>query len=62
MDFILFLKEVRQELAKVTWPSIDDLVGSTIIVLVIIAAFMVFLGAVDFAFNQMIQHIYNWVQ
>ena len=53
MKMVLFLKEVRQELAKVIWPSRDDLVGSTIIVLIIIAAFTVFLGVVDFVFSQL---------
>ena len=58
MNFVLFFKEVRQELAKVIWPSFDELVGSTIIVLIIIAAFTIFLGAVDFTFRHFSEFIY----
>ena len=58
MNFVLFFKEVRQELAKVIWPSFDELVGSTIIVLIIIAAFTIFLGAVDFIFRHLSQFVY----
>jgi preprotein translocase subunit SecE len=59
MNFVLFFKEVQQELAKVIWPSFDELVGSTIIVLIIIAAFTVYLGAVDFTFRNLIEFFYN---
>jgi preprotein translocase subunit SecE len=58
MDFVLFFKEVRQELAKVIWPSVDDLVGSTLIVLIIIAAFTIYLGAVDYVFRVLTEIIY----
>lgn len=44
---VQFLKEVRVELKKVTWPSRNELMGSTAVV--IVASFVVsfFLGFVD---------------
>lgn len=59
MNFILFLKEVRQELAKVIWPTWDELVGSTVIVLIIIAAFSIYLGATDFVFRVLSGFVLN---
>ena len=58
MDFVLFFREVRQELAKVIWPSFDELVGSTIIVLIILAAFTVYFGVVDLAFRMLSEFVY----
>ena len=46
-----FLKEVRQELKKVTWPTRRDTVKYTVIVVVISLAVAVFLGAADFVFT-----------
>jgi preprotein translocase subunit SecE len=45
---IQFLREVRTELGKVVWPTWNELVGSTIIVLIIVVAFSLYLGAVDY--------------
>jgi len=41
VKMISFFKEVRQELAKVAWPNFNEFIGSTIVVLIIIAAFAV---------------------
>jgi len=42
-----FFKEVRSEFARVSWPTRDELVSSTSIVLVFSAAFAVFIGFFD---------------
>ena len=44
---VQFLREVRVELKKVTWPSRNEIIGSTAVV--IVASFVVsfFLGFVD---------------
>ena len=55
---ITFFKEVRQELAKVAWPNFDEFVGSTVVVLIIIAAFAIYLGAVDFGLGYLSEFIY----
>jgi len=42
-----FLKEVRLELSKVTWSSKQELVGSTIIVVLLSLVLAFFIGGVD---------------
>lgn len=46
-NVVQFLREVRVELSRIEWPSTQEWIGATIIVLVVVAAFAVFLGAVD---------------
>jgi preprotein translocase subunit SecE len=42
-----FLKEVRAELARVEWPKINEFIGSTMVVFVLIVISALFLGGVD---------------
>ena len=42
-----FLSEVRSEMRKVSYPSKDEVVGTTIVVIVTSAVFAVFLFAAD---------------
>jgi preprotein translocase subunit SecE len=42
-----YLTEVIQELKKVTWPSREELVGSTWVVIVFAIAMTAFIGIVD---------------
>ena len=42
-----FLKEVRSEMAKVTWPNWVELKGSTILVIIISIFFAVYIGLID---------------
>lgn len=44
---VKFLKEVRAELAKVTWPTRRELIGSTIVTIVVTLIISVFIGIVD---------------
>lgn len=53
-----FFKEVKSELGKVVWPSYDEFVGSTIVVLVLMTAFAIYLGAIDLALSHMAQYIF----
>ena len=52
---INFLKEARAELVKVTWPTRKELMESTVLVIVSVMAVSIFIGAVDFVFNQLLQ-------
>jgi preprotein translocase subunit SecE len=54
-----FLKEVQSEMAKVTWPTFRQLVGSTIIVLILVCFFAVYLGAIDFMFARLAKWMYG---
>jgi len=49
-----FLNDVYQELQKVAWPSRDELVGSTIVVIVMSVIVAVFIGIVDWSVNQVV--------
>ncbi len=58
MNLITFFKEVRIELGKVAWPNFDEFLGSTIVVLIIIAAFAAYLGGVDFILSLLSEIVY----
>ena len=58
-DIVNFLSEVRVELNKVVWPKYDDWVGSTIIVLVLVLIFALFLGFIDFGFSKVAGYIFK---
>ncbi len=47
-----FIREVRSELRKVVWPTRQEAINLTMIVIGVSAAVGVFLGLVDFAFAQ----------
>lgn len=53
-----FFNEVSIELSKIVWPSTDELLGSIIVVLILVAAFSVYLGVVDFVFYRLAQQIF----
>ena len=42
-----YVRDVRVEMAKVTWPTRDELRESTIVVLVMVVIMTIFIGAVD---------------
>jgi len=48
---INFLKESRTEMKKVTWPTRRETINSTLTVIVISAVIALFLGALDFIFQ-----------
>jgi preprotein translocase subunit SecE len=50
-----FLKDVRIELRKVTWPTRKDLFQSTIVVIVAVAIAGAYTGALDFIFSRIVQ-------
>ena len=49
-----FLREVRVELKKVTWPSRAEVIGSTAVVIVASFLFAFFLGAVDLVLQRLL--------
>jgi len=50
-----FLREVKVELKKVTWPSRKQTIGSTAVVLVLVMLISLFLGVVDFGLSNLIR-------
>lgn len=43
-----FLREVRAEMEKVTWPGRQELRAATIVIIALVLLLAVFIGAVDF--------------
>jgi preprotein translocase subunit SecE len=54
---IQFFKEVRVELGKVTWPSREELIGSTIIVIVLSLIMSAYIGLLDFLLSSLFGRI-----
>jgi preprotein translocase subunit SecE len=52
-----FLKEVRVESGKVSWPTRPELRASTIVVIVAVLLVSLFVGVVDF----ILQFVMRWV-
>jgi len=52
-----FLREVKVELKKVTWPSRKQTMGSTVVVLVIVTIISLFLGIVDAGLSGLIRAV-----
>lgn len=52
-----FLREVKVELKKVTWPSRKQTVGSTVVVIVLVMLISLFLGVVDFGISSLIRMV-----
>lgn len=46
-DVTRFAREVQVELSKVTWPKFDEFAGATIVVLVLVSFFSIYLGFID---------------
>ena len=53
----MFFKDVRLEMAKVSWPTKDELTGSTIVVLVSLAALSLFIGLCDVVLSKIVNVI-----
>ncbi len=54
-----FLHDVRLETKAVTWPSKDDVVSTTGVVIATVAFFAVFLMAVDWAVQRCVTYIFK---
>ncbi|MCS7173397.1 MAG: preprotein translocase subunit SecE [Armatimonadetes bacterium] len=52
-----YLREVRAELNRVTWPSRQELLASTLVVLVVVTLTALYLGAWDALFTWFFQHV-----
>jgi preprotein translocase subunit SecE len=52
-----FLKEVRIELTKVTWPTPSELRGSTGVVIVTVLMITLFIGLVDLGLGHVVRFL-----
>ncbi|OHA63548.1 MAG: preprotein translocase subunit SecE [Candidatus Wildermuthbacteria bacterium RIFCSPHIGHO2_01_FULL_48_25] len=57
-NIIPFLKEVRVEARRVNWPSRQETIKNTLVVLGFTVAVALFLGAFDFLFTQVLERFF----
>ncbi len=50
---VVFLKEVKGELGKVAWPTKDEVVKLTAVVILVSVVIGVYIGGLDFVFTKM---------
>lgn len=50
---VVFIKEVRAELSKVIWPTRDEVIKLTIIVIAVSALIGLYIGGLDFVFTKL---------
>jgi preprotein translocase subunit SecE len=58
---IKFLRDVRTELSKVTWPTRKDLAQSTLVVLVAVAIAAAYTSVIDLGFSRIIDVVVNFL-
>lgn len=56
---IQFLREVKIELKKVTWPSRKQTIGSTVVVIALVLLISLFLGAVDIGLSSLMRAVFQ---
>jgi preprotein translocase subunit SecE len=54
-----FLTDVRVELKKVTWPSRQDTIASTGVVIVVVFLISFYLGIIDIALSKMVTAMFR---
>lgn len=59
---VSFIAEVFVELDATTWPTKDEVVNSTIVVLFTVAFFTVFMGVIDYMFTVLQTSFYTMLE
>jgi preprotein translocase subunit SecE len=54
-----FLREVKIELKKVTWPTRKQTMGSTLVVIVLVMIISLFLGLVDLGLSTVVRAVFR---
>jgi preprotein translocase subunit SecE len=54
MNLLTYLKEVRIELAKVSWPTRDESIKLTVIIIIASLATGLYIGGLDFSFTNLL--------
>ncbi len=56
---IKFIKEVKTQLTKVSWPTKEELIGATSVVIVITFLTAVFVGFVDLILSRLLSWVFR---
>ncbi len=59
-NLITFYGDVKTELKKVTWPSMNEVYGTTLVVIVTVFFFGVYLFLVDILLRNGVQQIFSF--
>jgi len=54
-----YLKETAAELRRMTWPTKDELIGSTIVTIVVSLIVAIFIGVVDGVLTQLMNMVFR---
>jgi len=52
-----YLRNSRQELAKVTWPTKEQTINSTTMVIIVSIGIAAFLGGADYGLNRLLEFL-----
>lgn len=58
-DVIQFLHEVKNELSKVIWPKWSEFIGATIVVVILMILFSLYLGVIDFGLSRLASYVFK---
>jgi len=61
MKIVKFVSQVRTEMGKVAWPTKQELISSTVVVLVSTAILTVFIGLCDMVLSRVINFLISGV-
>jgi len=56
-----FVREVKLEMSKVSWPTYEELKSSTAVVIVLSMLFAVYIFAADWVLSQLVRLLYSSV-
>ena len=54
-----FLSEIKSEIKKVTWPSMQEVYATTILVIIAVIFFGFYLWSMDIVFGWLVQNLKN---
>lgn len=52
-----YLKNVRAEFDKISWPSREEIVSLTILVILMVVVLTIYVGGLDAIFSQLIRYL-----
>ena len=55
-----FYGDVRSEMKKVSWPNRDEVLGTTVVVIIAVFFFGFYLGLVDFVLSRALDGVLNF--
>ena len=56
-----FIRDVRAEMKRVSWPTVNEVKNTTIITLIAVVFFAVYLFSVDRVWAFLIEHLRTWL-